>query len=87
MRDRAEQREPERVPTAEGLRAITPEPMTPEQVGNLVERARANMPSMSMVAEAAQIARTRRALQERIDQRRNGAAVPGSLKRRAAARL
>lgn len=88
QRDRAAEhrkREPERVPTAAGLKAITPAYMTPEQVGDLVRRARTNTVAASVVI--GRMARARRELQGRIDRRRSGAAIAGSLRPRAAARL
>lgn len=69
MLDRAaehREREPKRVPTAEGLRAITPAYMAPEQVADLVARARSEYEArMSAIAEAQQI-RVAAAYRERV---------------------
>jgi hypothetical protein len=73
QRDRAAEhrkREPERVPTQAGLRAITPAYMTPEQVADLVVRARAN--TTQAIIEAGQLATARHEIRRRIQQRRNG---------------
>lgn len=83
QRDRAAEhrkREPERVPTRAGLRAITPAPMTPEQVADLVERARAN--TTQAIIDAAQLATARREIRRRIKQRSNGV-LPEQLRDRS----